>query len=83
MLPPRVLLSFPVAGLAASYTALSSAPSPSRAQAAQDPPTPAPAPRKKYNRFAKHDIDELLNPPRPPVGHAALNSGFAVELSSW
>lgn len=82
----RVLLSLPVAGLAAAYTASSSASSPSHAQPAQAPPPLAPTPRKRYNRFAKDDIDELLDlqrHQRPPVGHAALNSGFAVELSSW
>lgn len=80
----RALLSLPVAGMAAAYTASSS--SSSRPQALQAP-TPQPqAPRKRYNRFAKDNVDDVLDlkrHQRPPVGHAALNSGFAVELSSW
>lgn len=44
-------------------------------------------PVRRRNRFARDDFDvvqDLKQHQRPPIGHAALNSGFAVELaSSW
>lgn len=40
--------------------------------------------RKIYARGEQNDdVMDLKKHQRPPLGHHALNSGFAVEMSSW
>lgn len=39
--------------------------------------------KNSYALSNTEDVLDLKRNQRPPVGHAALNSSFAVELSSW
>lgn len=39
--------------------------------------------KNSYALSNTEDVLDLKRHQRPPVGHAALNSSFAVELSSW